>query len=115
MKQAHARMIESFGSTYCSLHVRYTNVAAYHLYSQTLGYKIENVEKGYYADGEDAYAMKCIFNVPEVIDKKKKKKNKKIIKDVLDENTNKIAEEGDVNNKEELEVKLEDLSLEEKQ
>jgi N-alpha-acetyltransferase 10/11 len=61
MKCAHARMQEAFGAHYCSLHVRYTNRAAYHLYSQTLGYKIEEVEKGYYADGEDAYAMKCEF------------------------------------------------------
>jgi len=61
MQQAHARMEEAFNSTYCSLHVRYTNRAAYHLYSQTLGYTIDDVEKGYYADGEDAYAMKLTF------------------------------------------------------
>ncbi len=71
MRQAHERMQESFGAAYCSLHVRYTNMAAFHLYSQTLGYKIDSVEKGYYADGEDAYSMKCVFNVPE-----KKKKSK---------------------------------------
>jgi ribosomal protein S18 acetylase RimI-like enzyme len=67
MKQAHARMQETFGSHFCSLHVRYTNMAAIHLYTQTLGYKVDNVEKGYYADGEDAYSMKCTF-------KEKKKK-----------------------------------------
>ena len=61
MQQAHARMQESFGAIFCSLHVRYTNRAAFHLYSQTLGYKIDNVEEKYYADGEDAYAMKCEF------------------------------------------------------
>lgn len=61
MQQAHARMQEAFGAVYCSLHVRYTNVAAFHLYSQTLGYKIDEIEKGYYADGEDAYAMKMEF------------------------------------------------------
>lgn len=61
MQQAHARMQESFGALYCSLHVRYTNRAAFHLYSQTLGYKIAEVEAGYYADGEDAYSMKCEF------------------------------------------------------
>mmetsp|Transcript_17914 Transcript_17914/g.17229 ORF Transcript_17914/g.17229 Transcript_17914/m.17229 type:complete len:268 (-) Transcript_17914:69-872(-) len=61
MRQAHARMQEAFGSVYCSLHVRYTNVAAFHLYSQTLGYKIDEIEKGYYADGEDAYSMKMEF------------------------------------------------------
>jgi ribosomal protein S18 acetylase RimI-like enzyme len=71
MRQAHARMQESFGAHYCSLHVRYTNHAAYHLYSQTLGYKIDEVEKGYYADGEDAYSMKCVFDVPKTKGKKK--------------------------------------------
>lgn len=55
---------EAFGSHYCSLHVRYTNMAAFHLYSETLGYKIDEIEKGYYADGEDAYSMKCMFDVP---------------------------------------------------
>ena len=61
MKQAHKRMEESFGAVYCTLHVRYTNRAAHHLYSNTLGYKISDIEKGYYADGEDAYAMKRMF------------------------------------------------------
>eukprot|EP01041_Mallomonas_annulata_P008549 gene8549-17629_t len=61
MQQAHARMQETFDSHYCSLHVRYTNMAAFHLYSQTLGYEIDDVEKGYYADGEDAYSMRCPF------------------------------------------------------
>ena len=36
-------------------------MAAFHLYSKTLGYEITEVEAGYYADGEDAYAMRCIF------------------------------------------------------
>ena len=51
-------------ATYCSLHVRYTNMAAFHLYSQTLAYQIHDVEKGYYADGEDAYSMRCTFAKP---------------------------------------------------
>ena len=59
MQQAHARMQESFGAVFCSLHVRYTNRAAFHLYSQTLGYKIDKIEDAYYADGENAYSMKC--------------------------------------------------------
>jgi N-alpha-acetyltransferase 10/11 len=65
MKFAHARMEESFQAEYCSLHVRYTNRAAFHLYSETLGYEISDIERGYYADGEDAYAMKCVFKKPE--------------------------------------------------
>jgi peptide alpha-N-acetyltransferase len=36
-------------------------MAAFHLYSQTLKYEIHEIEKGYYADGEDAYAMRCNF------------------------------------------------------
>ena len=76
MRQAHERMQEAFGSHYCSLHVRYTNIAAFHLYSQTLGYKIEKVEESYYADGENAYSMRCDFPIP--VDKKKKKKKKVI-------------------------------------
>lgn len=80
MKQAHARMQESFGATYVSLHVRYTNMAAYHLYSKTLGYSIDDIEKGYYADGEDAYSMKCVFpKAPTRPLKEKKKKASKAI------------------------------------
>ncbi len=45
MRQAHARMKEAFGAHYCSLHVRYTNNAAFHLYSQTLGYKNKPVTR----------------------------------------------------------------------
>jgi ribosomal protein S18 acetylase RimI-like enzyme len=76
MKGAHARMKECFGAAYCSLHVRYTNRAAIHLYTETLGYKVAEVEKGYYADGEDAYSMKCEFEV--------KPKKKKIVNQVTE-------------------------------
>lgn len=68
MKQAHLRQKECFDSHHCSLHVRYTNRAAFHLYSLTLGYEVSMVEKGYYADGEDAYSMKCVLKT-----KKKKR------------------------------------------
>jgi hypothetical protein len=51
-------MVESFGAQYVSLHVRMSNVAALRLYRDTLGFKNERVEAKYYADGEDAYAMK---------------------------------------------------------
>ena len=49
-------------------------MAAFHLYSDTLGYEIADIEKGYYADGEDAYSMKNTFPV-----KTKEKKKKAII------------------------------------
>lgn len=44
-----------------SLHVRESNSAAYHLYNETLGYVKYDKEKGYYADGEDAWDMRCYF------------------------------------------------------
>jgi N-alpha-acetyltransferase 10/11 len=51
-------MVETFGAQYVSLHVRMSNTAALQLYRDTLGFKNEKVEAKYYADGEDAYAMK---------------------------------------------------------
>jgi hypothetical protein len=51
-------MVETFGAQYVSLHVRVSNVAAIHLYRDTLSFKVEKIEAKYYADGEDAHAMK---------------------------------------------------------
>lgn len=62
MLNAHRQMVEVFRSVYCSLHVRETNYAAIQLYSNTLGYTINDIEKEYYADGEDAYDMRCYFD-----------------------------------------------------
>jgi GNAT superfamily N-acetyltransferase len=88
MKLAHERMKECFAAAYCSLHVRYTNRAAIHLYRDTLGYKVSEVEKGYYADGEDAYSMKCEFEKP-----KPKKSVKKATPAVVgNSEVNKLAE-----------------------
>jgi peptide alpha-N-acetyltransferase len=50
-------MAESHRAHFVSLHVRVSNVAALRLYRDTLGFEVEKVESGYYADGEDAYAM----------------------------------------------------------
>ncbi|NXV85859.1 NAA10 acetyltransferase, partial [Calonectris borealis] len=58
MDQASRAMIENFNAKYVSLHVRKSNRAALHLYSNTLNFPISEVEPKYYADGEDAYAMK---------------------------------------------------------
>ena len=52
---------ECFDAVYCSLHVRKSNKAAFHLYSETLKYMIHEKEIGYYADGEDAYSMRTWF------------------------------------------------------
>ncbi|XP_061627978.1 N-alpha-acetyltransferase 11-like isoform X2 [Phyllopteryx taeniolatus] len=58
MDQASRAMIENFNAKYVSLHVRKSNRAALHLYFNTLKFQISEVEPKYYADGEDAYAMK---------------------------------------------------------
>ena len=54
-------MEEVFGAKYASLHVRVTNKGAFHLYSETLGYKVHDTEEKYYADGEDAFDMRKYF------------------------------------------------------
>lgn len=48
-------MAEIYQAKYVSLHVRKTNRAAISLYRDSLGFKVHEVEKGYYADGESAY------------------------------------------------------------
>jgi len=58
MDQASRAMVEGFNAKYVSLHVRKSNRAALHLYTNTLGFTISEIEPKYYADGEDAYAMK---------------------------------------------------------
>ena len=61
MRRSQKEMADVFDSEYVSLHVRKSNRAAFHLYSVTLAYEVNDVEKGYYADGEDAYDMRCYF------------------------------------------------------
>lgn len=58
MDQSSRAMIECFNAKYVSLHVRKSNRAALHLYANTLKFQINEIEPKYYADGEDAYAMK---------------------------------------------------------
>lgn len=58
MDQASRAMIECFNAKYVSLHVRKSNRAALNLYTNTLKFKINEIEPKYYADGEDAYAMR---------------------------------------------------------
>ncbi|XP_057645980.1 N-alpha-acetyltransferase 11-like [Chionomys nivalis] len=58
MDQVSRAMIENFSAKYVSLHVRKSNRAALHLYSNTLNFQVSEVEPKVYADGEDAYAMK---------------------------------------------------------
>jgi ribosomal protein S18 acetylase RimI-like enzyme len=58
MQASQRDMYECFGAEYCSLHVRKSNKAAFHLYNETLKYDIHEIERKYYADGEDAYSMR---------------------------------------------------------
>ncbi|KXJ12515.1 N-alpha-acetyltransferase 10 isoform X1 [Exaiptasia diaphana] len=58
MEQASRAMVECFNAQYVSLHVRKSNRAALNLYTVTLKFSISEIEPKYYADGEDAYAMK---------------------------------------------------------
>lgn len=51
-------MVETYQAKYVSLHVRVSNVAARHLYEDTLGFQNEKTEAKYYADGEDAFSMR---------------------------------------------------------
>ncbi|CAD7700537.1 unnamed protein product [Ostreobium quekettii] len=71
MNAAHRAMEQVFDAEYSSLHVRVTNKGAHHLYMETLGYRIHDIEAKYYADGEDAYDMR------RVLKEKKKVGNKK--------------------------------------
>jgi hypothetical protein len=57
MRQSQRIMAETYGAHYVSLHVRMSNVAALHLYRDTLGFEVDKIEAKYYADGEDAYSM----------------------------------------------------------
>jgi len=61
MQCSQREMHEVMGAEYVSLHVRKSNRAAFHLYTQTLKYEVHDIEKGYYADGEDAYDMRNYF------------------------------------------------------
>lgn len=51
-------MAETYRAEFVSLHVRVSNAGALRLYRDTLGFEVEKVEAKYYADSEDAYAMK---------------------------------------------------------
>ncbi|KAM7318705.1 hypothetical protein ACRRTK_021817 [Alexandromys fortis] len=54
MDQASKAMVKNFSNKYESLH----NRAVLHLYSNTLNFQVSEVEPKYYADEEDANAMK---------------------------------------------------------
>lgn len=66
MRQALFALREVYKADYVSLHVRQSNRAALHLYRDTLEFEVLSVEKSYYQDGEDAYAMKKVLKLDEL-------------------------------------------------
>lgn len=66
MRQALFALREVYKAEYVSLHVRQSNRAALHLYRDTLEFEVLSVEKSYYQDGEDAYAMKKVLDLEEL-------------------------------------------------
>merc|ERR1712087_757085 len=83
MRAAMKAMEATFSAEHVSLHVRVTNRAAFTLYSETLGFEIRDTEHKYYADKEDAYDMRKMFEtgLKKQEDGKKKKKEKDTLKD----------------------------------
>ncbi len=98
-------MVEYYNATFASLHVRVSNRAALHMYKDNLGFEILGVEKGYYADKEDAYKMKKFFKESE----KDKEKSKiiQITSDVNWEDIKDTYEEVDANGEEKSDEKEE--------
>jgi len=74
MSQAQQTMVDTFGAEYVSLHVRRSNRAALSLYQDTLKFSVHEIESKYYADGEDAYAMRLNFNPSKKPEKREKDK-----------------------------------------
>ena len=58
MNQLHFHLRERYHADAVGLHVRVSNTAALKLYHNELGYSLQDVIRGYYQDGEDAYLMK---------------------------------------------------------
>ncbi|MEM1506934.1 MAG: ribosomal protein S18-alanine N-acetyltransferase [Candidatus Bathyarchaeia archaeon] len=57
LKEALQSMMNYYGIKECYLEVRVSNTPAINLYKK-VGFKIEKVIRGYYADGENAYLMR---------------------------------------------------------
>ena len=57
MRASQYAMKTVYDAEYMSLHVRVSNMAAIGLYRDVLGFDVNKVDYGYYADGEDAYDM----------------------------------------------------------
>ena len=97
MNHALNMMQEYFDADFVSLHVRVSNRPALHLYHNNLGFDVRGIEKGYYADKEDAYKMRKYFKK----DKKDKTEVSIEIKDEIKYDEIKdVFEEVDENGKE---------------
>lgn len=93
-------MAESHRANYVSLHVRVSNTAALRLYRDTLGFEVEKVESKYYADGEDAYAMKLDLQKQWLDWKSIEKRDRENDKAKNDENADEGDEVGELGKKE---------------
>mmetsp|Transcript_37827 Transcript_37827/g.89434 ORF Transcript_37827/g.89434 Transcript_37827/m.89434 type:complete len:216 (+) Transcript_37827:120-767(+) len=92
MKATEWDMVECFDAEYVSLHVRKSNRAATHLYRETLGFKVNDIEAKYYADDEDAYDMrKSLKDSPAKI----KKGGVEELRELVDKASALAIEEGD--------------------
>ncbi|KAL6449663.1 ARD1 N-terminal acetyltransferase A complex catalytic subunit ARD1 [Candida maltosa Xu316] len=60
MRQSLYAMCESFNA-------KKSNRAALHLYRDSLNFEVQSIEKSYYQDGEDAYAMRLDLNLEELL------------------------------------------------
>ena len=97
MSHAINMMQEYFDADFVSLHVRVSNRPALHLYHNNLGFDVRGIEKGYYADTEDAYKMRKYFKK----DKKPKDEKSIEIKDEIKyDDIKEVFEEVDENGKE---------------
>jgi len=67
MRQSLYAMCQLFDAKYVSLHVRKSNRAALHLYRDSLQFEVQLIEKSYYQDGEDAYAMKLELELEKLL------------------------------------------------
>lgn len=67
MRQSLYAMCEVLLAQYVSLHVRKSNRAALHLYRDSLTFEVTTIEKSYYQDGEDAYAMRKDLKLEEML------------------------------------------------
>ncbi len=91
-------MVDYYDASFASLHVRVSNRAALHMYKDNLNFEILGIEKGYYADKEDAYKMKKFFKNSER--DKEKSKIIEITNDVKWEDICDTYEEVDMNGEE---------------